>query len=91
MSADFSKTLKRYNYLLGETNAAYHDASSKLGLTYSSMTVLYVVCNTGDTCPLRDICRNADISKQTVNSALRRLEADGLIYLENRDNSFVLE
>ncbi|MCX4323173.1 MAG: MarR family transcriptional regulator [Lachnospiraceae bacterium] len=85
MSADFSKTLKRYNYLLGETNAAYHDASSKLGLTYSSMTVLYVVCNTGDTCPLRDICRNADISKQTVNSALRRLEADGLIYLENRD------
>lgn len=83
MSADFSKELKRYNYLLSETDAAYHEAASKLGLPDSSMIVLYTILDTGYPCPLRDICRNAGISKQTVNSALRRLEDDGMIYLEN--------
>lgn len=83
MSADFSKVLKRYNYLLSETDAAYHEAASKLGLPDSSMIVLYTICDAGDSCPLRDICHNAGISKQTVNSALRRLEADGIIYLKN--------
>lgn len=85
MSADFSKELKRYNYLLSETESAYHEAASRLGLPESSMIVLYAICNVGTSCPLRDICRNAGISKQTINSALRRLEADGIVYLENTD------
>lgn len=83
MTSDISQVLKRYNYLLSETNAAYHDAACKLGLPDSSMIVLYTICDLGDPCPLREICRSAGISKQTVNSALRRLEADGMIYLEN--------
>lgn len=83
MTSHFSKPLKRYNYLLNETNAAYHEAASKLGLPDSSMIVLYTILDSGDFCLLRDICRNAGISKQTVNSALRRLEAEGIIYLEN--------
>lgn len=85
MSDDFSKELKRYNYLLSETAAVYHDASSKLGLPDSSLIVLYTILDTGDPCPLQNICRNAGISKQTVNSALRRLEAKGILYLENAD------
>ena len=83
MSPDLSKELKRYNYLLSETDAAYHEAASRLGLPDSSMIVLYTICDCGDPCPLRDICKNAGISKQTVNSALRRLEAEGILYLEN--------
>lgn len=31
---------------------------------------------------MQDICRLSGLSKQTVNSALRRLEADGILYLE---------
>lgn len=86
MTKDFSKELQRYNYLLSETGAAYHEASARLGLPDSSMIILYTICDSGDSCPLRDICRNAGISKQTVNSALRRLEAAGIIYLENTDS-----
>lgn len=85
MTSDVSQVLKRYNYLLSETNAAYHDAACKLGLSDSSMIVLYTICDMGDPCPLREICRSAGISKQTVNSALRKLEADGMIYLKNTD------
>lgn len=85
MSADFSKELKRCNYLLSETESAYHEAASRLGLPESSMIVLYAICNVGTSCPLRDICRSAGVSKQTINSALRRLEAEGIVYLENTD------
>lgn len=85
MSAAFSKELKRYNHLLSETESAYHEAATRLGLPDSSMIVLYALCNAGTSCPLRDICRNAGVSKQTINSALRRLQADGIIYLENAD------
>lgn len=85
MSPDFSKERKRYNYLLSETDAAYHEASIRFGLPDSSMIVLYTLLDMGDPCPLRDIRRYAGISKQTINSALRQLEADGMIYLENTD------
>lgn len=79
-----SEALKRFNYLLSETTTVYHDAAARLGLSYSVMQILYTVCSDGDglRCPLSDVCRQTGISKQTVNSALRRLEAEGLAYLE---------
>ena len=79
-----SEALKRFNYLLSETTTVYHDAAARLGLSYRVMQILYTVCSDGDglRCPLSDVCRQTGISKQTVNSALRRLEAEGLAYLE---------
>lgn len=85
MNQDFSKERKRCNYLLNETDAAYHEAAIRFGLSDSCMIVLYTICDAGEPCPLRDICRNAGVSKQTINSALRRLEADSILYLENTD------
>lgn len=43
---------------------------------------MYAICNNGDSCPLNDICKLSGTSKQTINSALRKLEADGILYLE---------
>lgn len=79
-----SQALRRLNYLIGETEAVYRRAASSLGLSDSGMKVLYAVCETeeGDRCPLREICRRSGVSKQTINSALRRLEAEGLARLE---------
>lgn len=82
MNIHSSKELKRYNYLVSEIDAAYHETALKFGVTDSAMTVLYTICDNGDSCPLRDIIRNSGSSKQTINSALRKLEADGIIYLE---------
>ena len=75
--------LKRFNYLISETNAVYHEAALKMGLSDSSMMVLYTICNSGDHCLLRDICKLSGASKQTINSALRKLENEGIIYLGN--------
>ena len=45
--------------------------------------MLYTLCDAGGRCRLRDICYWSGMTKQTVNSALRRMEGDGLIYLES--------
>ena len=82
MSDNFSNNLKRYNYLVGEIDATYHEMSTKLGLSDSVMRILYTICDNGTDCPLQKICRLTGLSKQTINSSLRKLESEGIIYLE---------
>ncbi len=82
MSSLISRDMKRFNYLLGEMDAAYHEISLKLGMSDSAMIILYTICDIGDCCLLTEICRLSGLSKQTVNSALRKLEAQGTLYLE---------
>ena len=47
-----SATLKRFNYLTAEINAAYHEAALLLGLSDSAMMVLYTICDSGGCCQL---------------------------------------
>lgn len=77
-----SKELKRYNYLFGETGAVYHEINVKLGLSDSAMMVLYAVWENGGSRMLQEVCRYTGLSKQTVNSSIRKLEADKIICLE---------
>lgn len=69
--------LKRYNHLLGELEAVYHDLSYQLGMSDSVSKILYTLCCEGGPCRISDICLCSGLSKQTVNSALRKLEAPG--------------
>lgn len=80
-----SKDTRRFNYILGETGAIYHNFNIKLGLSDSIMSILYALCDIGDGCPISVICYNSGLSKQTVNSSLRRLENDGYIQLKQLD------
>ena len=83
MDFHISGELKRYNHLITETDRAYHEASLRLGLSDSAMIILYTICEDGqERCPLKELCRRSGLSKQTVNSAIRRLESDGCLYLE---------
>lgn len=72
--------LRRFNLLLSEIESAYHDAALKLGMSDSVMLILYTICCGGGECLLGDITSGA--SKQTINSALRKLEAEDVVYLE---------
>ncbi len=82
MNCRSSKEIRRFNYLLGETEAVYHEIALKLGLSDSAMKILYTVCDNGGNCPLQRVCLQSGLSKQTVNSALRKLEQACLIRLE---------
>lgn len=77
-----SEELKRLNRLHGELSAMYHEAARRLGLSDSAMNVLYTLCSEGGSCLLSDVIRQSGLSKQTVNSAIRKLEADGIAYLQ---------
>lgn len=73
---------RRINCLNSEIDAAYHAAALKLGLSDSEMRILYTLCLNGAPCPLSEIVSRSGISKQTINSALRKLENAGAVYLE---------
>lgn len=81
----YTDVIHLINYLNTELDSLYHSASLKLGMSDSVSIVLYSLCDLGNGCLLSDIYKNSGISKQTVNSAVRKLEADGIIYLELSD------
>ena len=74
--------LRRFNHLIGEIDALYHEAALHFGLSDSAMRVLYTVCAEGGSCPIAEIIQQCGMSKQTLNSALRRLEEEGTIVLQ---------
>ena len=73
---------KRFSFLTSEIDAAYHQAAQLLGLSDSAMRILYTICLYGDSCLLSDIISLSAIQKQTINSALRKLENAGMVRLE---------
>ncbi|WMJ86863.1 MarR family winged helix-turn-helix transcriptional regulator [Anaerocolumna sp. MB42-C2] len=83
MQEYFNSSMKRFNYLISELDNTYHELSQKLGLSDSAMMILYTICNFGESCLLSDILKLSGASKQTISSALRKLEADGIVYLES--------
>ena len=83
MKTFISNEMKRYNHLIGEIDAVYHEISFNLGLSDSAMKILYTICDNGDSCLLQEISRRSGVSKQTINSAIRKLEKEGIVYLKS--------
>ena len=69
------------NRIANELDNLYHHAALKLNLSDSAMFVLYTIYENGGKCPLNKIC-SSGICKQTINSALRKLEDEEILYLE---------
>lgn len=82
MSQDYRELMYRMNCLASDLDAIYHQAAQKLGLSDSVMFILYLLDDHDGKCPLNDIRKATSISKQTLNSAIRKLEKDEMIYLE---------
>lgn len=71
---------RHFDLLMAKIDTAYHDAAQKLGMSDSAMLILYELCISGGSCLLGDI--TAGVSKQTINSALRKLEAGQIVHSE---------
>ena len=82
-SSSLPAGISRLNYLTSELDRVYHEAALKFGLSDSAFQILYALCNLGGSCPLHDICSLFGASKQTINSALRKLEETHMVYLES--------
>ena len=79
-----SSNLREYNRIYKEVNDIYRDAASKFGLSNSVFDILYTICEVGEGCLQKDVCDATFIPKQTVNSAIRKLEQEGYLTLCNR-------
>ena len=71
------------NCLISDIDAAYHQAAVQSGVSDSTSFIFYMLFINDGSCLLNDIYRLSGISKQTINSAVRKLEREKIIYLEN--------
>lgn len=76
------KKSRIYAYLSAEITSLYHEAAVKMGISDTVLNILYVLCERDGQCLQSDIFRLTGISRQTINSAIRKLEKDGFVYLK---------
>lgn len=77
-----SPEMRRCNRIYKEFEDLYRETDRWAGLSASAFVILYHLLDLGDGCLQRDICAEAFVSKQTVNSSIRTLERQGLIRLQ---------
>lgn len=74
--------IRRFNELNSEIMALYHEASQRVGLSDAASFILYAVCEHSAGCTQSDICHASGLPRQTVHSAVRQLEKDGILAME---------
>ena len=75
------KQLSEYNHVYKENTAIYRDLSIRLGLNESTFWILYTLRIEESPVTQSDMCAILAYPKQTVNSALKKLEAGGYLTL----------
>ena len=73
---------RRYNRLLSEIDEVYHEVAIRQGFSDSVMAILYTLSDNDGQCRLPELIKLSGVNKQTVNSALRKLEKENIVYLE---------
>lgn len=79
---DNNEKLKEFNRLNRKFEGLYHVVARREGLSDSAFIILYELWDQGDGCLQKDICDAASISKQTIHSAMRKLEQAGCLYMK---------
>ena len=82
MKQQQSREVKEFNRLYKELDDIYHEISVKAGLSDSTFLILYALADFGSGCLQKDIADSYSVSRQTINSAIRKLEREGILYLE---------
>ena len=85
---------RMYAYLSAEITSLYHEAAVKIGISDTVLNILYVLCEKEGQCLQRDIFRLTGISRQTINSAIRKLEREGrntMVCLTKKGSNFSAE
>ncbi len=75
------RALKEYDSLWREIEMLWHEVARKAGVSDSAFAILSTILELGEGCLQKDICDMNSISKQTIHSAIKKLEQDGLIVL----------
>ncbi|MCI8587342.1 MAG: MarR family transcriptional regulator, partial [Clostridia bacterium] len=70
-----------------EFDELYHKLAVNYNLSDSSFFILYYLYEAKEPCTQKEICDNWYFNKQTINSAIKKLEDIGYITRNNVDNN----
>lgn len=82
MKTTIQSEARQYNRLISEIDEVYHEIAIRQGFSDSAMAILYTLSDNNGQCRLSELIKLSGISKQTINSALRKLEKNEIVYLE---------
>ena len=79
------KYVSSYNQLLKACDTLYHNAAMAAGMSDCAFWILYSVYDSDHICTQSEICDHSSLPKQTVNSAMKKLEKDGYLTLQRME------
>lgn len=71
------------NAMIKRADDAYHRAARRAGLSDAAFDILYALHAAGEGCSQSRLCELCFSRKQTINSAIKRLQEDGTVRLES--------
>lgn len=83
---NIKKQLSEFNLLYKRLDDAYRGATGHYGLSECAFWILYTLRQADQPMTQTQICAMALYPRQTVNSALKKLERDGYLRLEHTNN-----
>lgn len=83
---DPAKWLEEFNRIMKENDNLYRNAAKTLGLTDCTFWILYALREENSVLTQSEICNLMYQPKQTVNSALKKMELEGYIALRSHNN-----
>ena len=72
---------QEFNRIDGQIQRSYHEAAVKMGLPDSEFWILYALVTNEPKLPQAELTFVTGISKTTINSALKKMEREGLLEL----------
>jgi len=81
--SDMNKSLLVFNGIIKENGKQYRDAAKLLGISDCVFWILYSLRETKENLTQKEIGDTAFMPPQTINSALKKLEAGGYVELRN--------
>ena len=82
MNPKQTSELKEFNSLYKELDELYHRIALEIGLSDSAFFIMYSIAEFGNGCLQKDIAKHYFISRKTINSSIKNLEAQGYIELK---------
>ena len=83
MSKHLSKKMLELNEIMKETDDLYRNLAKKFKMSDCMICILYILREDDRSVTQSDICNMMYMPKQTVNSSLKKMEAEGYIELLN--------
>ncbi len=74
---------KEYNDINGVIDSLYHEAALKQGMSDSEQKIFYAIATYGEGCNQSLLYKKTGITRSTINTAIKKMEREEIVYLES--------